>query len=231
MKKINKEIKSKITELFLLKLELFGNDKNGKIETFAELGITRNYAEYIFAVPYRLEKYLQKVSGWDVPDVAVSTLTQPGKLFGFFTLGEIMKSNLWCEEISPNLKTTEDWFYSGIELLNTMGYGYYELFDFYEKENVKHLQVKLYHSLEAKLYTQWYHQSDLPKCYFSKGVLFSLATLVYALNINNPPNVLSIELYEQYINISDKISCTEDRCIAESNQKYKECNFTIKIKS
>lgn len=216
----------RIIRLFSKELNIFGEKRYGKIDGVDKSFIARNFSEYMFAVTYQYEKYLIKSSGWDVPDVAVPQLTESAEIFCYFTIGGIMKSELWKREISQHLSHKKDWFLAGICLLNTMGYGKYSVYDYIETPDAVSIYVDLKYSTEAELYLKWYGSSEYPKCYFSCGVLLALTNLIYNVKIMDDPD-LSVELFEECRDNGDfKFTCNEKTCVVQDD-KNDTCNFEV----
>lgn len=217
---------NKIYNIFTHKIPIYGNKNFGKINLMSG-DITRNTSDYMFSIPFRLEKYIQKISGWDIPNVADTTLQEPAKIFGFFTIGKIMKSDIWLKEIADLLETERDWFSAAITLLNTMGYGYYDIISYMKTPQKINITVKLRESIEAMTYRRWYGKSSTPKCNFSSGVLSSIATLIYVANIKSKPD-LSIDFYEYcFFDEIKEIKCREVSCIAQKLSNSSGCTFII----
>jgi hypothetical protein len=219
------KLEEKVYNIFMHDIKITG-EKYGKIRNLENSGLARNFDEYIFSIPYRLEKFIQKSSGWDVPDAAIPTLIEASQIFGFFTFGEILTSKLWFDEILPLLIIKKDWFEASIYLLNTFGYGVYEIqyYDDYIEDFVIIIQLK--ESLEADLYKRWYGTSELPKCYLSTGLLTSIINLIYKVDLENKPKI-NIDLYEKILGDTDNYKCIEKECSTKTKNDDK-CIFEIK---
>ncbi len=219
------KLEEKVYHMFMHDIKITGS-KYGKIKNLESSGLSRNFDEYVFSIPYRLEKFIQKSSGWDVPDAAIPTLIEASQIFGFFTFGEILTSQIWIDEICPLLIIEKDWFKASIYLLNTFGYGIYKI-QYYE-DYIEDFQIviQLKESLEADLYKRWYGTSELAKCYLSTGLLTSITNLIYKTNIENKPKI-NIDLYEKIFGDVDYYKCFEKECSTKTKDGDK-CTFIIK---
>ncbi len=207
--------KDPINEFFLNNLPA-ENDK-GIIDAFGVL-LTYLPASYYNKIAFRFEEAMEEAGGFE--GLAEPLLVEAGHICGFNTLGRIMESQLWDEQIRPHLKTKTDWVRAITAAINAFGWGYWQITDI---DSQKKVTLRVYNSPEAVGYKQEFGVSNRNRCYMINGVSAAVINLIFLGNIETKP-LLDDNFYHELLSDNNSFQCTEERCIAQGDDF---CEFTI----
>ncbi len=171
-------------------MELVGNSE-GIIPVFG-VYLTRHYANYYNRLSYEFENAIGSSFGKEGLEIAGSLLTEAGLVCAFNTFGGIMESSEWDALIRPSLKSREDWVHGIVAVINTLGWGRWQVTKVSEAE----AEFVIHDDYESVGYRAMYGQSDHPISYLGKGAAIGIMNLVYLANIAEKP-LLTAEFYEK----------------------------------
>jgi hypothetical protein len=169
-----------------------GGTIEGKIDAFG-VSLTRHYANYYNLVSYRFDQQMEKAAGDAATAAARLLLVEAGQVCAFNTFGGIMESAEWEGLIKPMIKTTEDWVYGMVAVVNALGWGRWSVASL---EPGERLELVVDGSYESNGYLAAFGRSNTPRCYLATGGTSGLMNLVYHANIMSRP-ALTPELYER----------------------------------
>jgi hypothetical protein len=181
----------------LTSMSLEGNEVNGMIDAFGVF-LTRHYANYYCNISYRFLRLFEKQMGNDGLSIAIDLLTEAGHVCGFNTFGGIMQSNEWNALVKPMLKTKEDWIHGIVAVVNTFGWGFWEIVELVPNEKVA---IKIIGGYEANSFLRSFGKSDFPVSFLASGGVAGLMDIVYTLDL---PNIAPITLDENVYNTISK---------------------------
>ncbi|MBI4396340.1 MAG: hypothetical protein HY548_04535 [Elusimicrobia bacterium] len=171
-------------------MPLVGND-DGYIYAFG-VYLTRHYANYYNRISFEFERALEKKFGKQGVEVAAPLLTEAGHVCAFNTLGGIMVSTEWDALIRPSLKTKEDWVHGIIAVVNTLGWGRWQV----TKVSETMAEFVAHDDYESVGYLAMYGKSDHPISYLFQGGVVGIMDLVYAGDIASKPR-LTQDFYDK----------------------------------
>ncbi|MFT3711086.1 MAG: 4-vinyl reductase [Archangium sp.] len=169
-----------------------GGTVEGKIDAFG-VSLTRHYANYYNLISYRFDQQMEKAAGDAATAAARLLLVEAGQVCAFHTFGGIMESAEWEGLIKPMIKTTEDWVYGMVAVVNALGWGRWSVTGL---EPGQRLELTVDGSYESNGYLAAFGKSSTPRCYLATGGTSGLMNLVYHANIMGRP-ALTPELYEK----------------------------------
>lgn len=169
-----------------------GGTIEGKIDAFG-VSLTRHWANYYNLISYRFDQQMEKAAGDAATAAARLLLVEAGQVCAFHTFGGIMESAEWEGLIKPQCKTTEDWVYGMVSVVNALGWGRWSVAAL---EPGQRLEVVVDGSYESNGYLGAFGKSSTPRCYLATGGTSGLMNLVYHANIMSRP-ALTPELYEK----------------------------------
>ncbi len=205
----------KITDFFLENLPQ--ENENGIINAFGVL-LTYLPASYYNKISFRFEKEMEEAGGFE--GLAEPLLVEAGHICGFNTLGRIMESSVWQQQIKPHLKSKTDWMRAITSAINAFGWGYWEISELYEGQNIS---FRVHNSPEAVGYRQEFGKSARSKCYMINGVATALANLIFLGNIESSP-LLNDDFYHRLFTDNRSYQCTESHCLVKDDDF---CEFNI----
>lgn len=169
-----------------------GGTVEGKIDAFG-VSLTRHYANYYNLVSYRFDAEMAKVAGDAAAEAARLLLVEAGQVCAFHTFGGIMESAEWEGLIKPMIKTTEDWVYGMVSVVNALGWGRWSVAAL---EPGVRLELVVDGSYESNGYLAGFGTSKTPRCYLATGGASGLMNLVYHADVMSRP-ALTPALYEK----------------------------------
>lgn len=169
-----------------------GGTVEGKIDAFG-VSLTRHYANYYNLISYRFDQQMERAAGEAATAAARLLLIEAGQVCAFHTFGGIMESAEWEGLIKPMIKTTEDWVYGMVAVVNALGWGRWSVAAL---EPEKRLELVVDGSYESNGYLGAFGTSTTPRCYLATGGTSGLMNLVYHANVMSRP-ALTPELYQQ----------------------------------
>ena len=189
----------------------------GKIDAFG-VSLTRHYANYYNLLGYRFDQQMEAVAG---PAAAIAVrllLVEAGQVCAFNTFGGIMESAEWEGLIKPMIKTTEDWVYGMVSVVNALGWGRWSVASLTPGER---LEVVIDGSYESNGYLAAFGTSTTPRCYLGTGGTSGLMNLIYHADIMSRP-ALTPALYEKTFNDGRFFVAREVEC---RTMGAKACRF------
>lgn len=172
-------------------LPLAGNAE-GRIDAFG-VSLTRHYSNYYNLISFRFDREMEKLAGEAAATAARMLLVEAGQVCAFHTFGGIMESAEWEGLIKPMLKSTEDWIYGMLSVVNALGWGRWSVGSLTPG---RRLELVVDGSYESNGYLGGFGTSTTPRCYLATGGTSGLMNLVYHANIMSRP-ALTPALYEK----------------------------------
>jgi predicted hydrocarbon binding protein len=169
-----------------------GGTVEGKIDAFG-VSLTRHYANYYNLISFRFDQQMEKAAGDAATAAARLLLVEAGQVCAFNTFGGIMESAEWEGLIKPMIKTTEDWIYGMVSVVNALGWGRWSVAAL---EPGRRLELVVDGSYESNGYLGAFGTSSSPRCYLATGGTSGLMNLVYHADIMSRP-ALTPALYEK----------------------------------
>jgi len=164
----------------------------GKIDAFG-VALTRQYSNYYNLISYRFDQQMAAVAGEAATTAARMLLVEAGQVCAFHTFGGIMESAEWEGLIKPMIKTTEDWVYGMVSVVNALGWGRWSVAAL---EPGQRLELVVDGSYESNGYLAAFGSSTTPRCHLATGGTSGLMNLIYHANIMSRP-ALTPALYEK----------------------------------
>lgn len=163
----------------LINMPIEGDKNTGLIDAFGVL-LTRHYANYYCNISYRfLHLFLEKMGDTGF-NIATDLLIEAGRICAFNTFGGVMQSNEWKALIKPMIRTKEDWVHGMVAVINTFGWGGWEI---EALEPGKRIVVKISSGYETNTYLKKYRTSSFPVSFLGMGGIAGLMNLIYVLNL------------------------------------------------
>lgn len=191
------------------RLGIAGNDE-GLIPAFG-LYLTKHLADYYnhisFATAHQLEQ-------GELADDVRELLVEAGHVCAFNTFGGVMESAEWDAVVRPMLASPEDWVRGMVAVVNTFGWGRWELTSLRAGES---LQLRITDSYEAEGYLREHGRSDRPRCYLASGGAAGLMNLVYVGDITQRP-VLDEAYYVSLFRGAEHFVGVEKQCLARGDK-------------
>lgn len=197
-------------------LPLAGNTA-GRIEAFG-VSLTRHYANYYNLVSYRFDREMHSVAGEAAAEAARMLLVEAGQVCAFHTFGGIMESAEWEGLIKPMLRSTEDWIYGMVSVVNALGWGRWSVASL---QPGRRLELVVDGSYESNGYLAGFGTSTTPRCYLATGGTSGLMNLVYQADIMSRP-ALTPALYEKTFRDGSLFLSREVEC---RSMGAKACRF------
>ena len=169
-----------------------GGTIEGKIDAFG-VSLTRHYSNYYNLVSYRFDQQMESIAGPAAAEAARLLLVEAGQVCAFHTFGGIMESAEWEGLIKPMIKTTEDWVYGMVSVVNALGWGRWSVAALTPGER---LELVVDGSYESNGYLAAFGTSTTPRCYLGTGGTSGLMNLIYHADIMSRP-ALTPALYEK----------------------------------
>ena len=170
-------------------LPLAGNEE-GRVDAFG-VSLTRHFANYYNLVCYRFDQQMESAAGDAALEASRMLLTEAGQVCAFHTFGGIMESAEWEALIKPQCKTTEDWVYGMVSVVNALGWGRWSVAAL---DPGQRLELVIDGSYESNGFLAGFGRSKTPRCYLATGGTSGLMNLVYHANIQSRP-ALTPEFY------------------------------------
>lgn len=189
-------------------LPLAGNAE-GKIDAFG-VSLTRHFANYYNLISYRFDAQMNESAGDAATEAARILLKEAGQVCAFHTFGGIMQSAEWDALIKPQCKTTEDWVYGMVSVVNALGWGRWSVAAL---EPARRLELVIDGSYESNGYLAAFGKSNTPRCYLATGGTSGLMNLVYHADIQSRP-ALTPQFYERTYNEGHFFVAREVECRA-----------------
>ena len=191
----------------LTNMPIEGTTTKGMIDAFGVL-LTRMFANYYCQISYKVLKKLEIMMRKDGLDLADELLTEAGHNCAFYTFGGVMESAEWNGMIKPMCKTKEDWVHGIVAVVNSFGWGFWEILELIPAEK---LVIKVTNGYEATSYLAAHGNGAIPISFLAKGATMGIMNLLYNGDVTTNPN-----LNEDYYNAicrSDKMfSVTQTAC-------------------
>lgn len=197
-------------------LPLAGNAE-GRVDAFG-VSLTRHYANYYNLVSYRFDREMEALAGEAAAVAARMLLVEAGQVCAFHTFGGIMESAEWDGLIKPMIRSTEDWVYGMVSVVNALGWGRWSVASL---QPGRRLELVVDGSYESNGYLAAFGTSTTPRCYLATGGTSGLMNLVYHANIMSRP-ALTPALYEQTFRDGSFFIAHEVECRAMG---AKACRF------
>lgn len=172
-------------------LPLAGDD-SGRISVFG-VSLTRHYANYYNLISYRFDREMEALAGEAAATAARMLLIEAGQVCAFHTFGGIMESAEWDGLIKPMLRSTDDWLYGMLAVVNALGWGRWSVASLVPG---RRLELVVDGSYESNGYLGGFGTSTSPRCYLATGGTSGLMNLVYHADIASRP-ALTPALYEK----------------------------------
>ncbi len=189
----------------------------GKIDAFG-VSLTRHYSNYYNLISYRFDQQMASVAGEAATAAARMLLTEAGQVCAFHTFGGIMESAEWEGLIKPMCKTTEDWVYGMVSVVNALGWGRWSVAAL---DPGRRLELVVDGSYESNGYLAAFGTSATPRCHLATGGTSGLMNLVYHANIMSRP-ALTPQLYEKTFTEGHFFVARETEC---RSMGAKACRF------
>lgn len=178
----------------LVGMPIEGSTESGVIDAFGVL-LTRHYSNYYCNISYDFLDLFKKKMGDEGVMTAVNLLTEAGHVCAFNTFGGIMQSNEWNGMIKPMLKTKDEWMHGIIAVINSFGWGFWEIDEFTPG---KSLRIKIVSGYESNSYIKRYGDASIPVSFLAKGATAGLMNLIYVLDLpSRAPTTLDDTLYKE----------------------------------
>lgn len=137
-------------------------------------------------------------------------LKEAGQVCAFHTFGGIMESAEWEGLIKPQCKTTEDWVYGMVSVVNALGWGRWSVAAL---DPGQRLELVIDGSYESNGYLAAFGTSNTPRCYLGTGGTSGLMNLIYHAGIQSRP-ALTPAFYEKTFNEGRFFVAREVECRA-----------------
>jgi hypothetical protein len=167
----------------LSELDLQG-DEDGVISVFGVYA-THHYASYLNRISFELVRELSARFGEEGRLLAEPLLLEAGRVCAFHTLGGIMVSTEWDALVAPSIQTLEDWVHGILAILNTFGWGRWQV----TRLSAAEAELVLHDDYESTGYLAMYGPSDHPVSYLAHGGIEGLMNLVYLGGIASKPGL------------------------------------------
>ena len=164
-------------------MDLSGNSE-GFIPAFGVL-LTHHYANYYNRTSFELLTQMTERFGEEGREIAEALLTEAGRVCSFHTAGGIMVSDEWDALIRPSLKTKEDWLHGITAIVNTFGWGRWQLID----ASSESAEFIMHDDYESCGFMAMYGASKHPVSFMMQGGVAGLLTLVYIADIAKKPQL------------------------------------------
>ena len=171
-------------------MDLSGN-VDGFIPAFGVL-LTHHYANYYNRTSFELLRQMSDRFGEEGREIAEELLTEAGRVCSFHTAGGMMISDEWDALVRPMLKTKEDWLHGITAIVNTFGWGRWQLVDV----SSQGAEFVMHDDYESCGYMAMYGTSKHPVSFMMQGGVAGLMTLVYIVDIAQKPELTS-DLYRK----------------------------------
>ncbi len=197
-------------------LPLNGNVE-GRVDAFG-VSLTRHFSNYYNLVSYRFDQQMHGVAGEAATAAARMLLVEAGQVCAFHTFGGIMESAEWEGLIKPMIRSTEDWVYGMVSVVNALGWGRWSVSAL---EPGRRLELVIDGSYESNGYLAAFGTSNTPRCYLATGGTSGLMNLIYQANVMSRPS-LTPELYTKTFNSGHFFVAREVEC---RTMGAKACKF------
>lgn len=197
-------------------LPLAGNIE-GRVDAFG-VSLTRHFANYYNLISYRFDQQMALAAGETALEATRMLLTEAGQVCAFHTFGGIMESAEWEALIKPQCKTTEDWVYGMVSVVNALGWGRWSVAAL---EPGQRLELVIDGSYESNGYLAAFGRSKTPRCYLGTGGASGLMNLIYQANIQSRP-ALTPEFYDRTFNDGRFFVAREVEC---RSMGAEQCRF------
>lgn len=186
-----------------------GGNAEGKIDAFG-VSLTRHFANYYNLISYRFDQQMDASAGEAATEAARMLLKEAGQVCAFHTFGGIMESAEWEGLIKPQCKTTEDWVYGMVSVVNALGWGRWSVAAL---DPGQRLELVIDGSYESNGYLAAFGKSNTPRCYLGTGGTSGLMNLIYHAGIQSRP-ALTPAFYEKTFNEGRFFVAREVECRA-----------------
>ena len=163
-------------------MKLLGDVQDGLISAIG-VYLTRHYANYYNRISFEFLRRTEKDFGEKGRRVTEPLLIEAGHVCAFYTVGGVMVSQEWDALIKPSLKTKEDWVHGVVAVVNTFGWGRWQVTNVSEKGAT----FVIHDDYESIGYLATYGKSAYPISYLVKGGVQGILDLVYKANIEEKP--------------------------------------------
>lgn len=163
-------------------------DADGNLAAFG-VYLTRHFANYYCRISFELVRALSARFGEEGRMAAEPLLIEAGHVCAFNTFGGIMTSTEWDALIRPALQTREDWVHGIVAVVNTLGWGRWQVTDV----SPERAEFVLHDDYEGVAWEAMYGQASHPVEYLARGGVAGLMNLVFYGDIRQRP-----ELTEDY---------------------------------
>ena len=199
----------------LTNMPLEGGEATGLIDAFGVL-LTRHYANYYSNISYGFLNLFTDQVGGDEIAIAAELLTEAGHVCAFNTFGGIMQSNEWNAMIKPMLSSREDWVHGMTAVVNSLGWGFWEVQELAEDRIV----MKITSGYEANSYLGRYKEKpSIPVSFLATGGVAGLMNLIYVLDLpERAPITLDENVYKEISNNSGVFRAKQLKCRAQGDE-------------
>ncbi len=199
----------------LINMPIEGAADSGLIDAFGVL-LTRHYANYYCDISYSFLDALTNKMGKDGRDLAISLLTEAGRVCAFNTFGGIMQSAEWNAMIKPMFENNDDWVQGINAVVNALGWGFWIIEEFIPNEK---LVVRIESGYESNSYIKKYGSASVPVSFLATGGVEGLMNLVYTLNLpETAPLTLDEDCYLQINQNPNKFVGRQLKCRAMGDE-------------
>lgn len=196
----------------LTNMEMNGNEK-GLIDAFGVL-LTKHFSNYYCMISYWFLKLMEEKYGIMGVNIAQELLIEAGQVCAFNTFGGIMISSEWAALVKPMIKNREDWVYGIVGVVNSLGWGFWEV-----KELIpnKKLHLRVSSGYEANSFLSLYGKSDYPVSFLANGGASGIMNLIYNADITTYPQ-LDDAFYVNIHKSKDKFVGKQVKCRAMGDE-------------
>lgn len=217
-------------------LTIQGNPESGLIDAFG-VQLTLHYADYYNLLSFRFEKalkqalqaspFLARTLAAEYPILAEyrdfghlrgdflarTLLTEAGHVCGFRTMGGIMLSALWKEQILPMIQDRSDWIHGIIAVINSLGWGIWRVMELLPDQR---LVLRAWRPYESLGYLRIFGISETPVDYLFAGVAGALMNLLYHVDISSRHD-LDDACYQQAMHAGNHFWARQTACVAQGH--------------
>lgn len=194
-------------------------DEAGRIRAFGS-SLTRLWGDFYSKVSFRFEQEVPRVMGNKFTNLASIVLTEASHQCAFHSFGSILISEQWQRHVVPMLSSREDWVHALVAVINTLGWGTWQVRALVPGER---LSLRVYDGYEAIGYRRFVGCSTAPRCYLARGAAGAIMNLLYVGDITARPE-LTTSLYNQLFRSPLSYRAVETRCRSMDDP---HCEFIV----
>lgn len=174
----------------------------------------RLWAELYARAAFDFEREIPESMGAKFANLASVVLTEAAHLGTFYSVGGLVRSKLWQEQVAPGLASREEWARTIVELVNGFGWGQWHVEMLAPEQR---FTVHLHHGYESESHLALGDgPASAPRCYFAKGFVAALMNVLFAGDVLGP-SALNQKVYNTLFRSPSSFRAVETRCAATSD--------------